>query len=87
MQKTLKMAMAGEAAAQDAKYQTGIIIDLTAPEGNFFCIMGICKKLFQQFGESEEWAGFYKQCLGEDYKSALALARQWFGFIYINEGE
>jgi hypothetical protein len=87
LQKTLKMAMAGEAAAEGAKYSTGIIIDLQSPEGNVFYILGLCQDLFRKLGITDEWPAFYKECRAGYYKDVLAIARRWFGFIYINEGE
>ena len=33
----------------------------------------------------EEYKSFYEKFLKNDYQNALALARDWFGFVYINE--
>ena len=87
LEKKLKMAMAGEAAADHSKYHTGIVIDLAGPEGNVFYIMGLCQKLFRQMGIADDWAAFYKECQKGYYKDVLDIARRWFGFIYINEGD
>lgn len=86
LQNKLKMAMNGEAKAESALYPTGIIIDLAAPEGNVFYIMGLCQKLFAQFGlNDEEYGRYFKECQKGYYKDVLEISRRWFGFIYINE--
>lgn len=85
LQQTLKKAMAGETKAEGAKFPTGIIIDLHAPEGNVFCIMGLCQRLFRQFRIDDEWANYYKECRNGYYKDVLEISRRWFGFIYLNE--
>jgi hypothetical protein len=84
LQKTLKQAMAAEAAADGARFQTGIIIDLASPEGNVFYIMGLCQRLFKQYGIADEWKNYYNEVRKGYYKEVLEISRKWFGFIYIN---
>lgn len=88
LQEKLKMTMAGEAKAEGAMFPTGIIIDLAAPEGNVFYIMGLCQKLFRQLDlGDEEYQRYFKECQNGYYKDVLEISRRWFGFIYINEGK
>lgn len=84
LENKLKQAKQQQQAINDAKFPTGIIIDLHAPEGNALAILGVCKGLFQQLDMMEEYKDFYEKFIKNDYKSGLALAREWFGFIYIN---
>ena len=85
LENKLKQAKQQQAKIQNAKFPTGIVIDLRAPEGNALAILGICKGLFRQLDMMEEYKAFYEKFLKNDYKNALALAPDWFGFIYINK--
>lgn len=41
-------------AAPNAKYPTGLVIDLSRPEGNIFYLMGVCNRLARELGLSAQ---------------------------------
>lgn len=71
----------------NAKYPTGIVIDLKSPQGNVFYLMGLANRLIRELGlSSEEIAEFKReQASATTYHAHLALLRQWFGMLFINK--
>jgi hypothetical protein len=85
LEKQLELAKATRNESQVAFFSTGIVIDLLAPEGNVFAIMGLCQSLFCQFGMPEEITKYHNECRNGYYKDVLEISRRWFSFIYLNE--
>ena len=83
--KTLERKLA-EAKKQmpDAKYPTGLIIDVSGPQGNIFCLMGICLRTIRELGLSARERNEYETELNaaEDYKARLAVMSKWFGIVF-----
>ncbi len=69
----------------DAKYPTGIIIDITGPEGNVYYLIGLCNDLMRKLElEPEEIKQFQEETEKLPYMLRLAVMQHWFGFIYIH---
>lgn len=73
----------------NAKYQTGIVIDLKSPQGNVFYLMGLANRLIRELGlSSEEIAEFkQEQASATTYQAHLALLRKWFGIVFVDSDE
>lgn len=71
----------------NAKYPTGIVIDLKSPQGNVFYLMGLANRLIRELGLSvEEIAEFKrKQTSATTYLAYLALLRKWFGIVFVGD--
>ena len=69
----------------NAKYPTGIVIDLKSLQGNVFYLMGLANRLIRELGlSSEEIAEFKReQANATTYQVHLAILRKWFGFVFI----
>ena len=69
----------------NAKYPTGIVIDLKSPQGNVFYLMGLSKRLIMELCLStEEIADFKReQTSATTYQAHLNLLRKWFGIVFI----
>lgn len=88
---TLKRKLAQAEACQqnikDVKYPTGIIFDLSSPQGNVFYIMGVAKQVLADLSTTaDEYDTYNEECKDKCYKEILEISRRWFGFIYINGG-
>ena len=70
----------------NAKYPTGIVIDLKSPQGNVFYLMGLANRLIKELGLSaEEVAEFKREQAGATtYQAHLAILRNWFGIVFVN---
>ena len=70
----------------NAKYPTGIIIDLKSPQGNVFYLMGLANRLIRELDlSSEEIAEFkQEQSCATTYHAHLNLLRKWFGIVFVN---
>ena len=71
----------------NAKYPTGIVIDLKSPQGNVFYLIGLANRLIRELGLlSEEIAEFKReQANATTYQAHLALLHKWFGMLFINK--
>ena len=69
----------------NAKYPTGIIIDLKSPQGNVFYLMGLANQLIRELGLSAEEIAEFKreQASATTYQAHLTLLCKWFGIIFI----
>ena len=69
----------------NAKYPTGIVIDLKSPQGNVFYLMGLANRLISELGLSAEEIAKFKreQASATTYQAHLALLRKWFGIIFV----
>ena len=73
----------------NAKYQTGIVIDLKSPQGNVFYLMGLANRLIKELGLSaEEIAEFKRELfIANTYHDHLNLLRKWFGIVFVGDNE
>lgn len=84
LQKKLLIAETQQDKLASAKYPTGIIIDLSGPDGNIFWIMGICRKIFHDLDLDNDVAEqFNSEITGKNYNEILVVCQKWFGFIYV----
>lgn len=69
----------------NAKYPTGIVIDLKSPQGNVFYLMGLANRLMRELGLSTEEIAEFKreQASATTYQAHLNLLRKWFGIVCI----
>ena len=73
----------------NAKYPTGIVIDLKTPQGNVFYLMGLANRLMRELGLSAEEIGEFKreQSRTTTYNAHLAILRKWFGIMFLGSNE
>lgn len=73
----------------NAKYPTGIVIDLKTPKGNVFYLMGLANRLMREFGLSAEEIAEFKreQSRTTTYNAHLAILRKWFGIVFVDSNE
>ena len=84
LQKKLLIAETQQDKLANAKYPTGIIIDLSGPCGNIFWILGICRKIFRELDLDDDIATqFNTEILGKTYHEILTICQKWFGFVYV----
>lgn len=69
----------------NAKYPTGIVIDLKSPQGNVFYLIGLANRLIKELGLStQEIAKFKrKQASATTYQAHLVLLCKWFGIVFV----
>ena len=73
----------------NAKYPTGIVIDLKSPQGNVFYLIGLANRLIRELGLSAEEIAEFKreQASTTTYNEHLTLLRKWFGIVFIGNDE
>ena len=73
----------------NAKYPTGIVIDLKSPQGNVFYLMGLANRLILELGLSTEEIAEFKreQASATTYAAHLAILRKWFGIVFLGSNE
>ena len=73
-------------AIPNAKYPTGIVIDLKSPQGNVFYLMGLANRLIRELGLSAEEIAEFKQeqASATTYQAHLELLRTWFGVEFVD---
>lgn len=81
-----KLARAKQHEPVEAKYPTGLVIDLKGPQGNIFYLFGVAKNLQRDLALSDEEKAEFKQEQDSQtsYQGHLDLLRKWFGIIFIN---
>ena len=69
-----------------ARYQTGLVVDLTGPAGNIFYLMGVCNRLAHELGLSAQLKREYESELNSatDYQSRLTVMQKWFGIVFVD---
>ena len=69
----------------NAKYPTGIVIDLKSPQGNVFYLIGLANRLIRELGLSAEEIAEFKQeqASATTYNAHLAILRKWFGIVFL----
>lgn len=70
--------------ACNAKYPTGLMVDLNGPAGNIFYLMGVCNRLVRELELSAQLKREYETEINSasDYKSRLAVMQKWFGIVF-----
>ncbi len=70
-----------------ARYQTGLVIDLSGPAGNIFYLMGVCNRLVRELGLSAQLKREYETEINSagDYQSRLAIMQKWFGIVFVED--
>ena len=83
--KTLERKLA-EAKKQmpDAKYPTGLIVDVSGPHGNIYALIGMCNQIVRVLGLSPQEREEYETELNaaEVYKEKLKVMSKWFGIVF-----
>ena len=76
---------AAQRSVPGARYQTGLVIDLSGPAGNIFYLMGICNRLVRELGLSAQLKREYETEINSagDYQSRLAIMQKWFGIVFV----
>ncbi len=71
--------------ACNAKYPTGLIVDLNGPAGNIFYLMGMCNRLVRelQLRPAERQEFETELYATRDYQSRLAVMQKWFGIVFV----
>ena len=84
-----KLARAEQSEPTDAKYPTGIIIDIKGPQGNVFYLFGVANDLMRKLALSDEEKAKFEQERNNQtsYQGHLDLMRKWFGIIFIGDNE
>lgn len=69
----------------NAKYPTGIVIDLKSPQGNVFYLIGLANRLIRELGLSAEEIAEFKreQASATTYQTHLVILRKWFGIVFV----
>ena len=69
----------------NAKYPTGIVINLKSPQGHVFYLMGMANRLMRELGLSAEEIAEFKreQASAKTYNEHLAILRKWFGILFV----
>jgi hypothetical protein len=63
--------------------QSPVVIDLTGPEGNAFCLMGYAKKYARQL--DLDFKQIQKEMMGGDYENLIKVFDRHFGDYVILE--
>ena len=73
----------------NAKYPTGIVVDLKSPQGNVFYLMGLANRLIRELGLSVEEIAEFKQeqASATTSQTHLTLLRKWFGIVFVDSDE
>ena len=68
----------------NAKYPTGIVIDLKRSQGNVFYLMGLTNRLARELGLFPKEITEFKreQASATTYHAHLNLLRKWFGIVF-----
>lgn len=80
-----KLVQAEQSEPTDAKYPTGIVIDIKGPQGNVFYLFGVANDLIRKLALSDEEKAEFEQERNNktSYQEHLDLMRKWFGIIFI----
>ena len=73
-----------EKQSADAKYPTGLIVDVSGPQGNIYCLIGMCNHIVRELGLSSQERNEYETELdaAEVYKEKLKVMSKWFGIVF-----
>jgi hypothetical protein len=73
----------------NAKYPTGIVIDLKSPQGNVFYLIGLANRLIRELSLSAEEIAEFKreQASAATYQAHLSLLRKWFVIVFVGLDE
>ena len=76
---------AAQRGVPGARYQTGLVIDLSGPAGNIFYLMGVCNRLVRELELSVQLKREYETEINSagDYQSRLTIMQKWFGIAFV----
>ena len=76
---------AAQRGVPGARYQTGLVIDLSGPAGNIFYLMGVCNRLVRELELSARLKREYETEINSagDYQSRLTIMQKWFGIVFV----
>ena len=76
---------AAQRGVPGARYQTGLVIDLSDPAGNIFYLMGVCNRLVHELELSAQLKREYETEINSagDYQSRLTIMQKWFGIVFV----
>ena len=76
---------AAQRGVPGARYQTGLVIDLSGPAGNIFYLMGVCNRLVRELELSVQLKREYETEINSagDYQSRLTIMQKWFGIVFV----
>ncbi|MFI3241195.1 MAG: hypothetical protein R3Y43_01350 [Alphaproteobacteria bacterium] len=81
-----KLKEAKSQRAVEATYPTGIVVDLSSPQGNAFYIIGLCQEIGRKLNiPQQEIDKFIKECKNKDYSNLLQATQKMFGLIFIGK--
>lgn len=71
----------------DAKYPTGLMIDISGPEGNIYYLFGVANRLVRELKLSAEEKAEFERDRNEQrtYQEHLDVMVRWFGIIFVGE--
>ena len=71
----------------DAKYPTGLMIDISGPEGNIYYLFGVANRLVRELKLSSEEKAEFERERNEQrtYQEHLDVMVKWFGIIFFGE--
>jgi hypothetical protein len=71
----------------DAKYPTGLIIDISGPEGNIYYLFGVANRLVRELKLSPDEKAEFERERNEQrtYQEHLDVMVKWFGIIFVGE--
>lgn len=61
------------------KKEKRLEIDLTGPQGNAFCLLGIAHDFTKQLGREEDWSEISKRMKSGNYDNLLKVFEEEFG--------
>ena len=71
---------------REKTFKSGIIIDLTGPQGNAYCLMGYAKRFAEQLGyDQEEISELIEDMKSSDYEHLIQVFDNHFGAFVILE--
>lgn len=76
---------AAQRGVPGARYQTGLVIDLSGPAGNIFYLMGVCNRLVRELELSAQLKREYETEINSasNYQSRLVVMQKWFGIVFV----
>ena len=69
----------------DAKYPTGLMIDISGPEGNIYYLFGVANRLVRELKLSDDEKAAFERDRNEQrtYQEHLDVMVKWFGIIFV----
>ena len=85
LKQKLELAKKHSKEMLNAKYPTGLIIDVRGSQGNIFYLLGMVNDLIRELELSEEERAKLKEEMdkGSTYNDKINVMRKWFGIIFL----